>query len=972
MLPRHTYGKCKKRVILLNLLALLVLWPTQLKAAPNNGDIFKLKQPDGSYVEVKVWGDEFYQRVESLDGYTLVRDPQTRLICYAELSVDKSELNSTAIVYSEASVSSNGSLENQIMKFGIPKHLKLKRESILQKVAQARQELLGEGTGMAIQAQADLASTEVTGSILGLTLLIDFPDEPATMPKTEINNYLNQFGYSNYGNNGSVRDYFYVVSGSLLDYTNYVTEYYTAANNKDYYTDESIPYGLRARELVNEALVWLDGQGFDFSMLSTDSDGRILATNALYAGFADNAWAQGLWPHRGVLSPEFEADGVRSRNYQIYYIGNELRLRGFCHENGHLILDLRDLYDYGFESWGIGNYGLMATGGSNYNPVPPNPYYRNLVGWETVIDITNDEHSSVYYHTANSLTSYRYSHPSNPEEFFLIESRLQTDRNASLPDEGLMIWHIDESGSNNNEQMTPSLHYKVSVEQADGAFHLENNVNRGEPGDLFHAGYNDSFNDYTIPDTKWWSGLDSGLNINIGSIDTTMIFTTGSATATGFVWYVDDDAPNNPGSGTLDDPFKFLQDALFVALITDEIRVAQGIYTPAEPFGNREATFQLIDGIAIKGGYAGFGEPNPDARNIALYKTILSGDLNGNDGPNFSNNSDNSYHVATASGTDSTTILDGFTITGGNANGSGAYKCGGGMYNDSGSPMLVNCSFINNLATGNGKGGGIYNTNSSSPTITSCIFSGNAVQGSWAYGGGIYNTSSSSPNLTSCLFSDNSSGREGGGVYNRNISSPSLTNCTFYGNSAVVNGGGICNRDGDGSNPTLTSSILWDNSDSGGTDESAQILGSIPVINYSCIKGWTGVLGGIGNIGDNPLFVNTADGDYHLLWDSACINTGDPTLVFDSDKKDVDGEPRVMAGRVDMGADEVGEKQADFTRNGIIDMKDVLIFVQAWLSTPSDSNWYILCDLYEDDQINSPDWAELANNWLWQASWYNP
>ena len=487
-------GRAIKRVILLNLLIPLLLWPAQLNADPSNGDIFKLKQPDGSYVEVKVWGDEFYQRVESLDGYTLVRNPQTRWICYAELSVDKSELTPTDIVYSGAPVPTKGSLEDQIMELGIPTHLKLKRESILQKVEQARQELFGKQPDMTLQTQADVASTHATGSILGLTLLIDFPDEPATISKAEINNYLNQFGYSNYGNNGSVRDYFYDVSGCLLDYTNYVTEYYTAAHNKDYYTDESISHGIRAQELIHEALSWLDEHGFDFSTLSTDNDGCILAINALYAGFVDNSWAQGLWSHSGHLLPEFEADGVISGHYQIHYIGDKLGLSGFCHENGHMILNLRDLYDYGGESEGIGDYCLMASMGDKYNPVPLNPYYRNLLGWETTIDISNDEPKSVHYHTANSLVSYRYSYSSNAKEFFIIESRVQTGRNASLPDEGLLIWHIDESGSNNNEQMTPSLHYKVSVEQADGAFHLENNVNQGESGDLFHAGYKDSFN----------------------------------------------------------------------------------------------------------------------------------------------------------------------------------------------------------------------------------------------------------------------------------------------------------------------------------------------------------------------------------------------------------------------------------------------------------------------------------------------
>jgi len=428
------------------------------------------------------------------------------------------------------------------------------------------------------------------------------------------------------------------------------------------------------------------------------------------------------------------------------------------------------------------------------------------------------------------------------------------------------------------------------------------------------------------------------------------------------ITFVNVNATGNNDGSSWSDAFTSLQQALSEVLIyTDEIRVAHGKYSPAEPSGNREATFQLINGIVIKGGYAGFGEPNPDARNIALYETILSGDLNGNDGSNFTNNNENSYHVVTASGTDGSAVLDGFTIIGGNANGSGAYNCGGGMYNDSGSPMLANCTFSNNLANGSGKGGGICNTNSSNPTITNCIFSGNVAQGSWTYGGGIYNTSSSNPSLTSCIFSDNSSGREGGGMYNRNSSSPLVTNCTFYGNSAAVNGGGICNRDGDGSNPTLTSSILWNNNDSGGTDESAQIYGSMPVINYSCIKGWTGILGGVDNIGVDPLFVNTANGDYHLKsasgrWQPSIFTNLDPT---------VDG----FINLTDFAAfANYWQKQgiflpADLDNSGLVNFNDLKFLLENYLMSYSPGEWVV-------DDVNSPciDAGDPASDWtaeLW-------
>ncbi len=503
------------------LTALFALLVGPLTAAPHNGDLFKLKQPDGTFVEVKVWGDEFYQRVESLDGYTLIRDPKTRWICYAELSDDESDFVSTDIVYQGLAVAKNAIPKSRKNGLPLAKKLKLKKKAIKKKADRARKLLLGDaiasGPDDAVQRKtaASAPAAPLSGSVLGLTLLIDFPDVPGTITRNDVNDYANLDGYSGYGNNGSVMNYFEDISNGSLDYTNHVVEYYTASHNKSYYTNESISYGTRAKELIDEALDDLDDLGFDFSILSTDASDYILAINAFYAGEADNAWAQGLWPHQGWLNSR-TFDGVTTRQYQISNMGNALGLSIFCHENGHMICDWPDLYDYGGESSGAGNYCLMAEGASanSTNPVPPNPHYRNLKGWETVIEISTDLLGTLRTHIANSFTTYRYSHPSNPKEFFLIESRIKSGRNDYIPDEGLLIWHIDEDGSNQDEQMTPARHYMVSVEQADGQFHLEMGNNRGGGGDLFHAGYKDAFNDYTLPDARWWSGEESYLSIS--------------------------------------------------------------------------------------------------------------------------------------------------------------------------------------------------------------------------------------------------------------------------------------------------------------------------------------------------------------------------------------------------------------------------------------------------------------------------
>jgi len=174
------------------------------------------------------------------------------------------------------------------------------------------------------------------------------------------------------------------------------------------------------------------------------------------------------------------------------------------------------------------------------------------------------------------------------------------------------------------------------------------------------------------------------------------------AVQAGTVLYVDDTATGANDGSTWCDGYVHLQDALTAATASGgaitEIRVAQGLYQPdrdsANPSGteDREDTFQLINGVAIKGGYAGCGTADPDERNVEVHPTILSGDLSGDDASvpctrnspdcdSFGelcvdgfciisdNNAENSYHVVTGSDTDDTPLLDGFTFTGGNADG---------------------------------------------------------------------------------------------------------------------------------------------------------------------------------------------------------------------------------------------------------------------------------------------------------------
>ena len=107
---------------------------------------------------------------------------------------------------------------------------------------------------------------------------------------------------------------------------------------------------------------------------------------------------------------------------------------------------------------------------------------------------------------------------------------------------------------------------------------------------------------------------------------------------------------------------------------------------------------RLKNGVTIEGGYAGCGAPDPDVRDTGTSESILSGDLASDDGPDFADNDENSYHVVSGSGTEASAILDGFTITGGNANGPSPHDHGAGVYSAGGAPSIRNCTITRNRA----------------------------------------------------------------------------------------------------------------------------------------------------------------------------------------------------------------------------------------------------------------------------------
>ena len=359
---------------------------------------------------------------------------------------------------------------------------------------------------------------QTVGAYVGLCLLVQFPDIPSVIDQSEVEAFCNKKGYSNFGNNGSVHDYFFAVSDARLSYTNVIAPYYTTKHPRSYYTNEAIPQPQRAQELIKEALAYHLGRGFDFSSLTADNQQYVYALNVFYAGVTVNNWAKGLWPHAYHLQTPYQlAPGKFAHDYQITDLGNELSLGTFCHENGHMLCDFPDLYDYGYESYGAGVYCLMCGGGSypnEKNPGQIGAYLKHGAGWTSAATNLTPGKAVTLAAGRNEFAIYRKS----GTEYFILENRARAGRDVALTDAGLAVWHVDELGSNSNEQMSPSSHYECALVQADDQNHLENRVNNGDNYDLFQAGENDQLSDTTSPSCRWWDNSNSGLAINNVSV----------------------------------------------------------------------------------------------------------------------------------------------------------------------------------------------------------------------------------------------------------------------------------------------------------------------------------------------------------------------------------------------------------------------------------------------------------------------
>ncbi|MHC4455510.1 MAG: choice-of-anchor Q domain-containing protein [Planctomycetota bacterium] len=318
------------------------------------------------------------------------------------------------------------------------------------------------------------------------------------------------------------------------------------------------------------------------------------------------------------------------------------------------------------------------------------------------------------------------------------------------------------------------------------------------------------------------------------------------------------------------------------------------------------------------------------------------------------------------SGEDTNCVLTGFTITGGQA--SSDYGGGIRIRNYSGPTIRKNLVTYNTAK----KGAGICLYHSFSRVLDNRIFNNTGT--AFGQGGGIMVIDcfeDSNAIIANNIIAGNST-MYGGGIRIQNSTAVIANNVIAY-NRAEWEGIGIY-AEGD----TIENCIIWGNINSSIFGQGSAIYQC--TATYSCIDD---NVAGVGNISVDPNFVNPGYwddantpsdlsddffvyGNHHVPPNSPCIDAGDTNSIPESVDTDIDGEERIFAASVDIGADEVVTNPLDLNNDGIVNYLELALLIAEWLQSGGE----LQTDFYEDDFIDSADYAELAAQWLWTGGWY--
>jgi len=475
----------KKRIFLLNAWLCLAL---SLWAVPAKRGVWRsVPLMDGTEVRVQLVGDEFSHFYVSEDGTKYVEDASTGL--YRKLT-DEAQ----------------------------------RRKGVMARRAKVQKR---QATRLRKAQSASRRSSLFQGTKKGLVILAEFTDKKfATGHNLSLyKQIVNGDNYQSGDFRGSVKDYFKAQSQGqfTLDFDvvgicplskSYA---YYGKNTTDSYGNDTDQH---AGEMVAEACQWAHQQGVDFSQYDWDGDGEVDQVFVLYAGKgeADGGAESTVWPHMYYLSVSDYGKALTFNGVKVDTYACSAELNGnsdldgigtFCHEFSHC-MGFPDLYDTSYSGWfGMGDFDLMNSGSYNGDgrcPAGYSAYEKNECGWITLHDMTDiDSENKVsgLAPVSEGGDAYVIHNKGHQDEYYVVENRQKTNWDASLPDAGVMITHVDYNeyvwGYNvpntkdtyydwdDNDKEYTNDHQRLTIFHADNKSH--GSYDYGHVGDLYGNKY---------------------------------------------------------------------------------------------------------------------------------------------------------------------------------------------------------------------------------------------------------------------------------------------------------------------------------------------------------------------------------------------------------------------------------------------------------------------------------------------------
>jgi M6 family metalloprotease-like protein len=371
-----------------------------------------------------------------------------------------------------------------------------------------------------------------SGTYKALVLIVKFSDKAQSVNPVSFDSLL--FGNSM----GAMRDYYKAISYNQIDIVTIHMPssigWLMAPQTYAYYVNSQQGFGTyprNAQKLVEDVLAAADSS-VDYSQYDNDLDGFVDALFVVHTGPGAEYTGNNndIWSHAWTTYTPQVRDGVTLFHYSMepeYWAApGDMTCGVFAHELGHAGFGLPDLYDIDYSSEGLGNWSLMAGGswngatGLGSSPAFPDAWSQFQMGFLSPTNVTTVLPAQPINNSESISEAYRlWTTGSVEDQYFLVQNRQQIGYDTYLPGGGLLVFHVDESVTTDNQYEwypghTSSGHYLVALEQADGLFDLERNYNRGNSGDPYPgSSSNRNFHSTTVPNSTTYEGTSTSVSV---------------------------------------------------------------------------------------------------------------------------------------------------------------------------------------------------------------------------------------------------------------------------------------------------------------------------------------------------------------------------------------------------------------------------------------------------------------------------